>query len=290
METTGNKLKQIRIEKGISLEEAHKKTKIHLNILKALEGDSVTNLNPVYLKSFVKIYCAFLKVDPKEFLPEQKAEQKASGQQPPREQKAAVEKKDSRKLSQGAVFSLLKNASIRIRSFQPSQRLKKIALAVIAAIVLIFLFFNLGKFVSSRRAASKARARKTQSASLDKPRPAEATPREKAKTSSQAAGGAASAPKEAPSQKDDNLPVRLSIKARENCWVSLKVDGEIVFMRILEKGRYESWQGKEKMELALGNAGVVDLEVNGKLFTNLGRRGQARKNIIITKAGLNLGR
>src|SRR3989338_4514467 len=68
MESAGEKLKKLRLEKGLSLEEAHKKTKIHLNILKAIEGDTITNLNPIYLKGFLKIYCNFLGVNPNEYI------------------------------------------------------------------------------------------------------------------------------------------------------------------------------------------------------------------------------
>jgi len=69
-------LKKIRLAKGIRLEEVHKKTKIHINILKAIEGDGLTNLNPVYLKGFIKIYCNFLGVDPKEYSLEPPKERK----------------------------------------------------------------------------------------------------------------------------------------------------------------------------------------------------------------------
>ena len=68
MESPGAKLKKIRLERGISLEEVQKKTKIHLNILKAIEGDSLTNLSPVYLKGFLKIYCKSLGLSPQEYL------------------------------------------------------------------------------------------------------------------------------------------------------------------------------------------------------------------------------
>ena len=54
METIGAKLKKIRLEKGLTLEEAHKQTKIHLNILKAIEDESLVNFNPVYIKGFLK--------------------------------------------------------------------------------------------------------------------------------------------------------------------------------------------------------------------------------------------
>jgi hypothetical protein len=72
--------------------------------------------------------------------------------------------------------------------------------------------------------------------------------------------------------------------------MQLKSDGKVVFQGVLKKGRFESWQANTKMELSLGNAGVVELEVNGKLISNLGRRGQALKNILITKEGLAIKR
>ena len=72
MQGCGAKLKKIRLEKGITLEEAHKKTKIHLDILKALEADSVVNLSPIYIKGFLKIYCNFLRVDPQDYISDYK--------------------------------------------------------------------------------------------------------------------------------------------------------------------------------------------------------------------------
>jgi hypothetical protein len=75
----------------------------------------------------------------------------------------------------------------------------------------------------------------------------------------------------------------VGIRARENCWIKAKVDGKVVFADILKKGRFESWQGKEKIELSLGNAGGIDLQLNDKLISPLGRKGQAIKHLVITK-------
>jgi len=69
MESTGSRLKKLRQEKGLSLEEVHKKTKIRLNILKAIEEDNIIGLSPVYIKGFLKIYCKFLGTEPKEYIP-----------------------------------------------------------------------------------------------------------------------------------------------------------------------------------------------------------------------------
>jgi hypothetical protein len=73
--------------------------------------------------------------------------------------------------------------------------------------------------------------------------------------------------------------------------VQLKVDGKLVFYKTLERGRSKSWQAKQKMELSLGNAGGVEMEVNAQHIKNLGKRGQPIRNIVITeKEGLKIPR
>jgi cytoskeletal protein RodZ len=231
-ESGGARLKKMRLEKGITLEEVQKKTKIHLNVLQALEGDGLTNLNPVYLKGFLKIYCKFLGVEPKDYIPDYKETQE--------------------------VDRIIKKEEIPRRLREPILILKKIKKPFVFILVIIFVWlglFNLGK----RQAPAKVR---------QKPKGLQTA---------------------IPQKKTVSI-IQLSIRTRENCWISLKVDGRVVFQRVLEKGRFESWQAKEKMELSLGNAGAVELEVNGQRFLNLGRRGKELKNIVITKEGLNIPR
>ena len=84
--------------------------------------------------------------------------------------------------------------------------------------------------------------------------------------------------------------ISLGMKAKDNCWVQVKADGKVVFQGVLKKGRFEHWQAKEKIELSLGNAGVVELEVNDKNIASLGRKGQVLKNILITRSGLSTTR
>ena len=62
--TIGTLLKEQRQKKNISLEEVAQKTKINLNILKALEEDDFNNLpNKTYVKGFVKNYAKTIGVD-----------------------------------------------------------------------------------------------------------------------------------------------------------------------------------------------------------------------------------
>jgi len=278
-QTQGAKLKKIRQEKGLSLEEAQKKTKIHLNILKAIEGDGLTNLSPIYLKGFLKIYCKFLGVEPNDYISDYKAQPQTQAINA----KAVPDK--SRTQNKSAVF--IKTASKTLGLLYTVAKKFKMAFIFILIFALVMVgLFNLGKFISSKR---KAHSRQNKSFPV-----MSAKADFKKGPVLQKTKNITAKPKPASSEtkplKETSQGIRLGIRTHENCWINLKVDGKVVFQRVLERGRFENWQAKDKIELSLGNAGAVELEVNGQLFSNLGRKGQALKNILITKEGLNISR
>lgn len=259
MESIGAKLKKIRLEKGLSLEEAHKKTKIHLNILKAIEEGSLVDLNPVYLKGFLKIYCKFLGVDFNE-------QSKITPASTPANQRKPV--------------SFIQSASAKMGAVDASP---KIRLPVLITLAVIFLAvtFSLAKIIAFKRSRSLAqKSAKSYAAAQVKP-----------SVSKSRALNAIPKPQIIQTGSGSNASgVRLTINAREDCWVKVKSDGKLLYHGILKKGRPDSWSAKEKINLSLGNAGVVDLNVNGQVITSLGRKGQAVKDIVITKGGLSVQR
>lgn len=309
MESVGARLKKIRLEKGLSLEEVHKKTKIHLSILKAIEEDSLIKLSPIYIKGFLKIYCKFLGVDPKEYMADYKEPQSTLTYTSGTLEKPA---------------SLLETMAVRLDSFKDNLRIKinhnakilgvRIKTVFVSLLIFIFLIglFNLGRVISSKRRSliskkgkitaglpvkteKKARIDKTQKIITPTINPKakhsvsnEANLQDNPSASRIGTETKATLGKGIP-QGDAALGIRLGIYARENCYIHyLKTDGKVVFQGILKKGSSESWQAKNKIEFSLGNAGVVDLEVNGKHIMPLGRKGQAIKNIEIDKEGLKI--
>jgi cytoskeletal protein RodZ len=273
MESVGARLKKMRLQKGLSLEEVNKKTKIHLKILKAIEEDALVDLNPVYIKGFLKIYCQFLGLEPRDFIPDYKEPQGAAKHAPNIHEKPP---------------SAPKSAALKFDFW--GSKTTKFFIYVLIFILLSFGLFKLGKVISLKRSSLTKKSNK-----LSKPLnvPAEKkTTISKTEKKDTTLVTAKPVSVEVSPQKSAPVPaaVRLVIQAKESCWVSLKVDGHAVFQNILKKGRSETWQAKDKIELSLGNAGVVDLEINGKLISNLGRRGQSLKDILITKEGLTVGR
>ncbi|HZJ18203.1 MAG TPA: helix-turn-helix domain-containing protein [Patescibacteria group bacterium] len=65
----GQRLQDIRLEKGLSLEEVAQKTKIRANFLAAIEKGDYSKLPSVaYAQGFVRNYASFLKLPEKEIL------------------------------------------------------------------------------------------------------------------------------------------------------------------------------------------------------------------------------
>jgi cytoskeleton protein RodZ len=275
METAGARLKKLRLEKGFSLEEVQKKTKIHPDVLKSIEEDSLVNLNPVYIKGFVKIYCGFLGVDPGEYL----SGYRENGRIIPTSRPSA--KDDGLFWGAGAKKPFLK---------------PQIIVVIVSIFALLFLALgavNLVKLISKSRSKNPR-----QQLVLPKPtRKVEKKVSSKPKVILPVASKEKKAEIVLPSASAISGPamnlesgVRIGLHALDDCWVQARIDGKIIFQNILKKGRFESWSAKDKVELSLGSAGAVRLEVNGKLIPSLGRKSQVLKNILITKDGLKVGK
>lgn len=281
MESIGSRLKKLRLEKGITLEEIQKKTRVKLNVLRAIEGDGLTDLDPVYLKGFIKIYCKFLGVDPKDY---------AAG---PKEAKEKVPTQEKQVTENAASTSILKTVSVKLVNVRSDKRAKRALFIFSVVVILLFLLFQLGKFISSRR--NPADSKRAKLSKVLPPKTIAVKPKTSQTVSSKTAASAgATIPKAAVitapaiEKKEVITGIKLIIRTKENCWISLKADGKLVFQRVLEKGRFETWKAKDKFNLSVANAGAVELEINNRPFLNLGRRGQSLKNIVITKEGLTI--
>ncbi len=78
----------------------------------------------------------------------------------------------------------------------------------------------------------------------------------------------------------------LSLSAQQNCWVRVSVDGETVLDRVLTPGQHETLDAKGEIVLSVGNAGGVSFRVNDRPGVPLGKSGEVKKNIVITRQSL----
>lgn len=263
-----------REAKKLSLEDVSKGTKVHINILKAIESDNIKNMGIVYAKSFLKIYSHYLGLNTEEVM-------NLFHENLGPDEISQVRKVSFPNSTPSRLKTRKKPFWLKIRSALVTLGpvFRNIDFKVLGIILLSFLFvFGAVKFFSRPKNTKSAVVKNEVSSPQTK---GDASEKEKTEVSSE---------KERliknPVSKSENIV--LVVKAKEKCWLQVKVDGKVVFWSVLAKGAAESWQAKDKIELRLGNAGVVELELNGKVLERIGRPGQTLKNVVITREGLSV--
>jgi cytoskeleton protein RodZ len=90
-----------------------------------------------------------------------------------------------------------------------------------------------------------------------------------------------------PEQPTNQLPAQslaLDIVFTDNCWLIIKADGQEVFRGTLQAGQTKTITAKDTIEFpSIGNAGALQLTLNGKPLASLGGRGAVVKNKTLTK-------
>lgn len=76
-------------------------------------------------------------------------------------------------------------------------------------------------------------------------------------------------------------PVVVDLSLRERSWLSVTADGETVFEGTSEAGFEETWTAEDTLVLTTGNAGGVELAVNGDEAVVIGESGDV-KTLTIT--------
>ncbi|MFZ5647970.1 MAG: helix-turn-helix domain-containing protein [Bacillota bacterium] len=241
----GSTLRNAREAKGLSLEAAEEHTKIRRKYLKALENEKFEILpGKVYVKGFLKNYAKFLGLNANSLVSAYEERLRVSGTEKEEEDKTGERLTDIERPRGRGIYKLA------------------IGLAAVAVAVYMVL-------PSVSGTGSKM------------------IPRQKAPDSMTAGdkSGQEKAPqdrvtREAAQEKAQNVPparqgVNLVLNVTENrSWMYVEVDGKPAFTGFMDSGQMKEFKGSEKIILKLGNAGVVQVEVNGQKMGVLGSFGQ----------------
>ncbi len=249
IEEVCKRLKEKRQELDLDLEDIVEKTKLHPSVIKAIENYDVKQINPIYLKGFIKIYASFLGV---------------------RVENDALEEISS----SGANRSRINKAKVKAKNNLPdfgklfSPQVKKVILSAASVIVIIVLIgvvlFNAVKFLKNK--IQIIRRNKAVAVSENKESLSQAILDE--------------------NRKLDDITVSFSVK--RDCFIKVKRDYKIVFEGVLRKGALESWQAKKELEFRLSDGSSVDIEVNGKLLPPLSKIRKPIKSLKITPQGISI--
>jgi cytoskeletal protein RodZ len=84
----------------------------------------------------------------------------------------------------------------------------------------------------------------------------------------------------------DTQGLVLTLSSRQSCWVAVLADGVKVMDRVMNEGEAQTIAAKAEMVLSVGNAGGITFTLNGRPGVSLGREGEVRRNIVITRQSL----
>ncbi len=230
----GARLRAAREAKQISLREIAATTKISVSALEALEENDVAQLpGGIFTRAFVRSYATEVGLDPEEVMRDFVAQVPAEGID-------EEEKHDSR----------LREHDL----FQSQQRMAATVLKLVAISAAVLLLY-LGWAVTTGTDAPEAPVAETAPALL-----------------APVAGLVRTEPPvTAESMSQESLTIVL--RPRGDCWVSLTIDGELVFEDLMHAGDRESYAAADEMRLIVGDAGAFGFTINQQDGRSLGGSG-----------------
>ncbi len=249
MPTMGELLREARHRKGISVDEAEVQTRIRKKYLLALEEEDYPQLpEPVYARGFLQIYAEYLGIDP-EFA--------GKLYQPPTSHSPSTSIRPAASgLPNGPGF--------------PARWFALLGLVGLGIGALFFLYAQYAAYVSNSMG--------TVGAVGTTPRPtviATVTPPALAIVPT-AMPTAIPSPSPTPIQA-----VEVMVRVTDRCWLRVIADGQSsspLFEGELQTGDTRIWKAKDRIDMRVGNAGAVEVTVNGMRQGRLGASGEV-KNI-----------
>lgn len=268
MKGIGEILKQERTIKNITLEQVEEATKIRRKYLEAIENEQFEILpGEVYVKGFITAYLKYLgikeRADVVELMKPKAAPVDIS------EQIAAAEEAHAAQAAHKLQRSGKKHKKQEVFEEPPLTKNTKMIL-LISIVAILALFVLQGVY------------------SAGQPNPNEDT---KNNVVTEQQGDVTVGEDEADTQEEPETPVYTSLEMTleilnldasktEQCWMSITVDGAATEVS-LKEGQVKQVHAAERIDLHLGNAGVVKVTVNGQELGTLGAQGKVVKQTFL---------
>ncbi|WP_436994022.1 helix-turn-helix domain-containing protein [Streptomyces sp. enrichment culture] len=250
----GRALRDARVAANLTVEEVSNSTRVRVPIVHAIEEDDFSRCGgDVYARGHVRTLARAVGLDPAALVEQYDAEH--GGRPTPTPAAPMFEAE-------------------RIR---PERRRPNWTAAMVAALVAVigFVGFTLfGQDGSGDRNVAEAPAPVKAPSQAPKPAPSKPAP---APTESAIAA-----------VPQDKVTVKLTA-IDDKSWISAKArDGKLLFDGLLMKGDSKTFQDDERLDLILGNAGAIELFVNGKKVEDEFAPGQVER-LTYTKGDPQVG-
>jgi cytoskeletal protein RodZ len=260
--TLGGHLRALRETKGSSLEDMARSTRVGIRHLEALEEERLADLPaPVFVRGFIRAYCGFLREAPDTAL-------------------AQYEVLAGERAAAQAV-----NAPPRPRTmWAPSSVVVGLVLLVVLGTALIVVNLTVKRTGGTSVAAQKMDVSEPVQERAPAPKgtgPAE-TPRPTVPPVPRAATPPSSTPAAMPAPAPTPVPAvaktpagsqHLVIRAVDPTWIRVQPDEGRATEELLPAGASREWSAERRFLVTIGNAGGVEVALNGKVLPPLGPKG-----------------
>lgn len=278
MATLGQRLREERERRGLSIEHLATQTRIHPDYFRAIERDDTASLpGGFFYRSFVRQYARLMELPESAYQAEldrslESEIQDASGRE------TAL---PDRQISVPRMPTGRTDPAEETRRW--AVRLAALILAVAACTGGVVIWQRWPLWTTSRPAVPETPpsipATSTPAPTVAQgpaPAPVEtqppATPAASTETTPPAGTPAPSAT--APAQPSG--PVRVILRATEMTWVGVWQGQKVLFSDVIHPGETRGFGSEDKLRVRLGNAGGVTVEWNGRVIPPPGPRGQVR--------------
>lgn len=258
MSSVGEILKRERLERKVTLNDVAEATKISINFLSAIESNEFRKLpRGIFPKLFIRSYARFLELDEDQLVHlyyEQLSTAEAT-------------------VPESLLLPVTESAP------QPDRRLwlliflAVILVTAVGTLVYFLLISPAGQPASVPAPATTPATLPAPSASQSESPPATPAP-ESSTPPPAAATGPSAGTGQPPSRVESDAELEIRMKARERCWVNLDAGNGPVRDFILQPGDTYRQSFTGRITLILGNAGGVDLFLNGQPARQLGSPGE----------------
>lgn len=254
LESIGEALRSAREAQGHSIQDVSVATRVRGPYLEAIERDEFQDLgSPVYVKGFLRAYATFLGLDPEPIVAAYRA--KAGGdEQPP--------------VFQGGLRPIEAGFGGFGGRRRPRRRLNWWVLGSVAATIVI-LAGMVSLFGGDREPATG---------------PEVALP-----PTTTVPPAVAPVPEATTTTRPPSSGVRVVVRYEGPSWSLVRADGEQVFQGIPAAGERRTFRASRQLELTLGDAGVVEVSVNGRELGPVGSPGEVWRGTFTPRGRLREG-
>lgn len=241
----GRVLQQARIAAGLTVEEVSTSTRVRIPIVHAIEEDDFSRCGgDVYARGHLRTLARAVGIDPEPLVSQFDAEHGGRPEPTP-------------------AAPLFEAERIRSEPRRPNW-----TAAMVVAIVAVVGFVGFTFFKGGDESPTAGQVAEGPTSGKITPKPSASKPTDPKPAPSDSAIAAA---------PQDKVTVKLSASQGKS-WISAKDhNGRLLFDGLLQQGESKTFQDKERVDLVLGDAGAIELFVNGKKVEDQFQPGQVER-------------